>query len=352
MKKILLSLFILSTAFIYADDNVQQKKVYNSSIDDSDLYKKDACAFILDAEFLYWTAEEGSLDYALAMKTPAWSTNNTSYAQGEFQIAKYNWDPGFRINIGYFNAPKYWELRGQYTWQRITGSDSCNKPTQANLYLTGTWPHGFTTGTELSSASSKIKLGYQLADLLATRVFIPNPHLRLRLVGGITGTLTKQNWKVKYNSATYQCDLKNKWRYLGIGLRLGLTLDWFMGADFYLTGQVTAATLMGRYKNTAYQKTNEVITAGDNTSIPIRNAQYKDYRPAYETQFLVGPSYQRSFSSCRFELFAGYELTNWFNLHELNHSTGSTNPANAKETWTNRSLLALHGLTVRLTLDF
>ncbi len=53
----------------------------------------------------------------------------------------------------------------------------------------------------------------------------------------------------------------------------------------------------------------------------------------------------------RTELFAGYEMTVWSNLHEIYRSTNGA-PQDAKETWQTTGMLVLQGLTVRWNLDF
>ena len=96
----------------------------NPSSHHNDLFRKQEESLVLDLEFLYTTIVEGSLDYALKMRRPSGFSLN--YAQGDFQRGNYGWDPGFRIEIGYFRALKYWEVLAGYTWMKITGSDSVN----------------------------------------------------------------------------------------------------------------------------------------------------------------------------------------------------------------------------------
>src|SRR5690554_5324328 len=63
---------------------------------DYDLYHKDLEVWFGSAEFLYWTVDEGALDYAERMKQPAWSPT-TSYASGSVQSATYDICPGVRV---------------------------------------------------------------------------------------------------------------------------------------------------------------------------------------------------------------------------------------------------------------
>lgn len=316
---------------------------------DADLYKKDVEAISTHTEFLYWTVEEGGLDYALRMNQDAWGPT-ASYAQGMFEIGDYNLDPGFRVAISYFNAPKYWEVKGQYTRLTAAGHDASGKPDPTNHFLTGTWPQ--VLDAPLASAHSFLHLNYNVFDLMVARVFNPNPHLRMKLISGIVTAWINQDFRIRYADAALRITkIKNHWSFIGAGLKVGTTVDWFWGNDIYLTGMTSTGVLMGQYTNHAFQKTTYQPNGSDNPSIPIRNAKYRDTRSLFTAQVLIGPSWQKNYPQHRFEVFAGYELSTWLNLQEIYRSTASTGSL-AKETWVNSSALAVHGLTVRLSIDF
>ena len=119
---------------------------------DADLYRKEAQVFSFHGDFLFWRAQEGALDYALAMTQSAWGPDNC-YAQGNFQNATFNGVPGFRVGASFFRAPHYWELWALYTRLADYGSNNAVKPTAASEYLTGTWPHIFTNSVASSCKS-------------------------------------------------------------------------------------------------------------------------------------------------------------------------------------------------------
>lgn len=339
MRKILPFFFLPLFAFAHPKEN-------------PDLFNKDESSFMISGEFLYWTVNEGALDYAVRMRGPSWGPSD-SYAQGDMERAEYDWDPGYRLAIGYYRAPNFWEADFQLTHIRIKGhTHHIRPPAEEKRFMTATWPQVFTT--PLEKATSSIHLHYQVADLTANRVFHPfdNPHLRLRLIGGVSEVWINQGWKIRYmDAASAQTSVNNKWRYWGFGFRTGFAFDWFWGKDFYVSGRATTSLVSGHYHNHAKQETNAVLQAGDDTSVPVRDMRYKDYRIAFSAQFLLGPSYQKSFSSWRMEFFTGYEMTIWSNLQEIYRSTGSS-ASEPKETWINKGLIALQGLTARATFNF
>lgn len=317
---------------------------------DYDLFRRDEQVVSSHVEALYWGIYEGCLDYALVMENGAWSSTSSSYAQGEYQSARYDWEPGFRVGISYFRAPRYWEVKGQYTRLQSRGKNSSGKPGDASVYLTGTWPQ--ITTNPLVGAKSHIHMNYNVFDLLVDRYFNPNPHLRLRLIGGTTIAWIDQNWTIDYFDASCQgTTIRNKWRFIGAGLKTGTMVDWYWGRNIYVTGSSVFGALMGGYWNKSLQTVSFQPTANDNPATPIRNTKFFDPHPAFTIQAMFGPSWQQNFDSCRVEAFAGYELNVWLNLQQIYRSTSSL-PSAAKETWINTSALAAQGLTVRLTIDY
>lgn len=319
---------------VFAAKQAPQKPPY-----DADLFRKDTEVISFHGEFLYWSVQESAVDYAQKMNEVAASP---SYAIGKVKSASYEIAPGLRCAVSYYNAPKYWEVRGQYTHLISRGKNRAEPPSTANEYLTGTWPQIFTNA--LVHAHSSIFFDYNLFDLSVARVFITNPHFRLKMVAGLGVAWMNQDWKVQYFDNADSTTIRNRWDYTGGGMRLGITGDWFWGNNIYLTGLATMGAYMGSYHNIVKQ-------TATTESLGIRNSHFSDARPAYVGQFAIGPSWQQNFCSLRIEVFAGYELSAWFNLQEIRHSTSSTG-SNAKETWINTSALALQGLTTRLTLDF
>lgn len=300
-------------------------------------------------EFLYWTIEEGASDYALRMHHPAWGPS-PAFAQGRYQNATYEWRPGFRLLAGWYNEPKYWEIMGQYTWLYDQGRNRSSKPSESDRFLNPTWR--VISFPPFAWAKSNLSLHYHLGDLLIARVFDPNPHFRFRLLGGATTSFIEQRWKIRYcNSMNFQDVIKNRWRYFGGGIRLGIVVEWFWGNCFYLTGKTTLASLLGSYHNDSFQKTTYNPSGVNDTSIPVRDTKFEDHRFVFHSQFLLGPSWQRVFNCWHVELFAGYEFNIWLNTHEVFRSTQSS-PSAFKETNMANGLLGLHGLTMRFTVGF
>ena len=144
---------------------------------DCDLFSKDKKVLFFNLEFLWWTVNEGALDYAIKMKNPAWGTPTD--AVGHYKRAEFNWGPGARFNFGYFNAPHYWDAQVQYTYFFSAGSETAKAPHSSTLFLNGTWPQPDPTGaTPLARAKSNVSLMMNLIELIMTRRFPPESSLK------------------------------------------------------------------------------------------------------------------------------------------------------------------------------
>jgi len=325
---------------------------------DANLFRSDKQVVSGHLEFLYWKAQEGCLDYAVKMKSPAWTPTGAltgTLAVGDYKNGSFDFDPGLRVSLSYFRAPKEWEVWGSYTRLTARGHDSASKPDQTNLFLNPTWQVAVFLNTPLSGAKSSTHLNYNVADAMANRYFHPNAHLRLRLLGGITAAWMSQNWVIQYftSNIAQQARVQNQWKFGGAGFRFGVMADWFWTSDIYLTARGTVGALMGFYKNQTKSTTTVAgNTSTDNPAIPFSNTTYRDGRATLTMQAMLGPSWQKSFDRTRVEVFAGYEINTWSNLQEVFRSGSSPSTLGPVQTFINSSLLSFQGLTTRLTMDF
>jgi hypothetical protein len=335
---------LVCIAFLSSLSAIPCKK-YPEPLHPEDLFRKEACTLTPSTSFLWWAPCTGSLDYALLPKDSV-SQSPTIGANGAYKRASFDWSPGLRIALSYFNAPRYWEITGQYTWLYASGAERLSPTGDPTKPVTGTFQTSLPT--PLSSAATAISQNYSLGDLLIARVYLTdtNPHLRLKFFGGFTGGWLKQSWHTTYtNTQNGTATIDREWSYWGIGMRAGASFDWYWWRDLYLTGLSSVALTVGSYNNDA-------LTTASVATTPFTHTSYDDTRLAPTAQFLAGPSYQKNFQSNRIECFVGYELTIWGNLHEVFRSDYSFGGTNYKQTSINNGLLGFQGVTARLSVDF
>ena len=278
-------------------------------------------AVLVGAEFLYWTVEESSLNYAV----------DGTGGKGITKHGDFDWNPGVRAHLGYRFRRDFWEVVGQYTYFHTNGSDSTGAP------LTTAFP-SLNIGT-VSRATSGLSFDYQGVDLYLARRFLVSKALILKLMMGATGAFFDQDWTVKY-FGTEVTKIRNDWRYSAGGIRFGLDSDWYLGRGFSFVGLGSLAGLVGNYKNDTFI---------GKPSMVFQNTRLSDTRGVFHVQMRLGPSYGKRFERCAFQIFATYELNVWANLQEMLQATGTTSTFRIIQQQSN---VGLHGLTAGIHFSF
>jgi hypothetical protein len=307
---------------------------------DTDLFGKNKQCPSAHAEFIYWKAMEGAMTYALSAD-PTDPIVDVG-AIGKYKSGSFNIDPGFRIGLSYFRAPHYWEGWIQYTRMTSHGFDKVAATDNHPIIPVWETPT-FGGAAEPVLATSSLHLNYNVIDTYFNRIFQPNPHLRLKLLGGVSGGWINQTTNISYTDELgLTDDVQLKWSFWGAGFRVGFAGDWYWFDDFYMTSKFTFAGLVGPYQSSAKQETLVQV---------VRNSQYNDSRGVLNAQLLMGPSWQKTFQKTRVEVFAGCEFNFWNNLQEVYHSAvnGVTDP---KVPLVNTGNLSFIGLTTRVTATF
>jgi hypothetical protein len=270
---------------------------------DANLFRPNDQVSETHVEFLYWKTFTTDLIFAQVMTEPSWADIGSIQvgAMGNYKTSQFNIDPGFRISQSFFRASRFWEVWGSYTRLTARGKNNTSASSSANNFLVSAWPLPLMNA--LKHAKSTLHFNYNVSDFYVDRYFNPNPHLRIRMLAGLTGTWLTLNWTMKFFDITNQtARIRSTWDYWGCGIRFGMTGDWYWSNDIYLTIRGTLAGLVGPYHNRILQ-TENVSSPGVNNTRPFRKTSYRDTRPVGNLQLLIGPSWQKNWASTRTELF-------------------------------------------------
>lgn len=311
------------------------------------------------AEFLYWTVEEGTLAYVTS--GAAATIPNGAGPFGTFHHATNQWNPGFRIYLGYtFDVDcgdccnpccDQWEIMGRYTRFTTSGSDSIDLPTDGTL-LIGTLPQAVAF---ITRASTHIKFHYQLGELLLARHFALSNCLSACLQTGLVGGCISQDWAVTYlgvpagGNPVSEDDLDLHWKFSGGGLKIGGNFDWKIGCGLGLFAEINASVLFGQYKNQITE--NAFLPTGALFATRIDGFNQEN-RIVESLQIALGPTWASCLCGWNFNIYALYELNTWGNLHEYYLSVPSTFPQEGRDLRYDHGFLAVHGLTLGIDVTF
>lgn len=305
------------------------------------------CGFNAGVDFLYWTACQDRLDFAVDHATA--DDPPTLLGTGDTHFLHYDWSPGVRAYLGV--EVLGFGVRGQYTWIE-TKADGSKDYTDLDSVLVASLLHPSTGLTDATIAYGSQNLWYESADLLFSReAEFCDQKLILRPFIGANWMRIKQELEVTYEGEDF-IDNPEQVRWdstlSGPGAIAGFELfyRWLCGIGMYgkLAASITGAVIDNEHVQVALDSTG--------ADIPPPQIQLE------ETQRICVPGYQLeagiTWDSCcwacyniRFRLC--YEFNQWLNTPQLRRyhfeNEGVSNAA------TDGSI-ALHGGTFGIDLRF
>ncbi|HSX12675.1 MAG TPA: Lpg1974 family pore-forming outer membrane protein, partial [Rhabdochlamydiaceae bacterium] len=77
---------------------------------------KDGANIFVTADFIYWTAREDNLDFAITKDI------DIDPAKGRFVGPETRWRPGFKVGVGHDFCYDGWDIFAEYTWYRVNNT--------------------------------------------------------------------------------------------------------------------------------------------------------------------------------------------------------------------------------------
>ena len=242
----------------------------------------DGANIFITADFLFWNAREDGLGYALTGSVNANATASVS-SRGSVRHPDWEWDPGFKVGLGWNTMQDGWDLFAEYTWQRFNGStDRVTNPTDPNNQLVNIWGMGgagignatnLPPNQSIETASGKWDLHFNVIDLELGRNYYIGRWLKLRPHFGLKGTWQDQYYKVRYTQidspaqgSTTEWQMDQEQCQWAVGLRTGVDTSWQFTRSFSLFGNWALSPLYTSFDVT--RKDRQIVrdAAGDVTT--------------------------------------------------------------------------------------
>lgn len=219
----------------------------------------------ISADVLYWKAYEKS--FVLTNKTsPVFTTDD--YTKTSVLHPRFNWDPGVRLIIGYRFPDYCWDVALSWTHyhssfhrkQRTNSNDLTNVNNQQGMFPIWSLSKDIIAGDYVSDAFLRGKLSLDLFDLDVGHPidFDCLVCFQITPYGGIRGAWIRQRANVKYKGGIFQIGIiaggipQNGTDYIhlkndfwGIGPRIGLGLEYFLGKGVSLYGDMAISGVIG-----------------------------------------------------------------------------------------------------------
>lgn len=303
-------------------------------------------------EFLYLKTSVDNLTYTLvASFLPNVAANTTT--EIDLKEIDFDWDPAFRVGIGYDFPYDGWDAILFYTYLRTTPSATTSvDPNNDSIFVAALYAEGAET-TPISeiplgkTAKANWKLTLNSLDFLMGRNSRISESLTFKPLFGFQTVWLDQTLKTVYSNIQFpvvEADKtgKNDLDFWGIGPKFGLESR-FMVSFFGLFGKIYGSGLYGEFDAKDVEG-NVTINANPNDrgTLKTKHSFYR-LRPIF--QGIFGFDFEKYFSNnILINFSAGYEIQYWFSFEEA--VVPNINPFN------NRGDLSFNGLNLSLKLDF
>lgn len=298
-------------------------------------------------DFIYWTAREDGLDYAIEGANLNLLNQVPSIPKGKIQNPDWSFDPGFKVGAGLKMQHDGWDVYANYTWFHNSSHDSLHKPngflpTLPNFlfFLLNLLPN-IPNNLGFESAKQDWSLHFNTIDLELGRAYYISRFLTLRPHVGFKGT-----WQDQEVRTQYQLVVQNLFRIhqhqdsWGIGIRTGLDACWYFIRSFGLYGDFSLTGMWSGF----HSKRKDDHIQPDLTTTNILDTKQLTHAVKPVIEFGLGLRYELLYNNddFRFLIQAGWEEQIWL---EHNHLIDMAE-------YSDKGDLSLQGFTLEVRLDF
>jgi hypothetical protein len=250
------------------------------------------------ADFLYLKPRQRGLDFAA-------TEDGTALVLGSGNIHNLDFDRegGVRASVGYRTKAR-WGIHAVYTNFSTDGVAYAERPDGiGQMFATRSHPDGTQ---EANTARMAGTLDYQLFDVLVDRPFYDTRYATFTGFGGLRFIDFAQDFRYDYDGRDFtNGQIIDQTRMDGVGLRMGAEGRWRMAGGFSTFGRFAGGITYGRYE-TQYFEDN----LNGNVLITQMRDQYEQAISSLDAAAGISWTYRA------FQISAGYEMINWFNLSE------------------------------------
>jgi hypothetical protein len=274
---------------------------------------------IIEAGPIYWTASLDTQNFAYQ--------NNQASDKGSFP-----WRPGFKVALGAAWDEMAMSLQARYTWYKTNDSQSLSSSSATII------PQISIEGSSIEEATyayQKNLLRFNTVDLELGYNFVYRQTAEFRTYLGAKGAIITANTTTEYSVEQDVAKLIQQNIMRGLGLRIGIDMNYTVYKPLSLVGDLAFSTLWDRF---SIQRKDFV----NSTKTLYLKQDPTEMTPVIETR--IGFLISQFFSQSRYRLSGAilWENQLLFGASQailLTNSSGSSN-------------ISLMGVTALLRLDF
>jgi len=276
------------------------------------------------------------------------ATVDTGVTNGKVYHLDGNWNPGFKVGLGWGLGHDGWDILAEYTWYQSSKSKGTPTLTTAHPLYDAYWfvnnPINPVVPT-FESASGKWKLNFNVLDVSLGRNMYLSPRLEMRPHFGLKATWQKQVLHADFFNFAHTTDIsmKNRSKNWGIGTRAGFETAWHFSREFSLVGDVAFSGVWEEFKVKRVDNTTTLATG-----VAVNNVSMTSHvwglRPVLEWDLGFRWETWTCGDEWHFAIEADWESQTWFDQNQFLRLAGSAEQ--------NGGDLSMQGLTLKFRVDF
>jgi len=311
------------------------------------------------ADFLYWRAENHGFSYGYELTT-ALAADVASPADdqnvGKVVRVKPDWDPGFRVGLGWNTKHDFWDLFLNYTWY-------ANHTKNTNTSTTGfmnVWAP-ITPEGRFGTIKGNVHFVMNMGDLEVGRMTYLTKTVAIRPYWGVRGGSINQSFRSHLSEllitgaesgTPLEIHFNGKNKYWGVGPRAGVDGQMDVCYGFSVLGKLAGALLYG--KTRANSTSSHILSTADPASANLTTqSNFTDNfdQLVPNLQLSLGLQWQTCFwcEKLFYKMSASWEGNYWWN--QFNLPVGQITAIPPIPTVGNQPL-TMEGLTLNFELDF
>ncbi len=327
------------------------------------------CGFFGFVDFLWWQAQEGGTEWSFIENNQEFPDLGGPNEQAQItnNDFTFQWNPGFRVGVGYNFDYDEWDAEVYYTWYFTSQNQSLSTPFSQTSGTGGFAVNAIVPlHTDINTASAAAinwRVHYSVIDGELGRNFFISRHLALRPhIGLKTGWINqdvKVNMTAEPSSTNFGGPVHNRKEndFWGIGPSGGINTRWYLATlgcgnhNLSLFGDFSGALLWGRFH--IQERENEPGFDEDSTNhITFGGINKHLIVPMMQTQ--LGLGWDTGFGNCyHVSLDVGYEILYWFRQNQMLNVLPNFFFSQIYYVYQRQSEdLRFHGLTANLRFDF
>lgn len=304
----------------------------------------------VSAEFIYWQVNHSD-DLLIAVSDSSRNVVAPRIANGRIETYHFQYEPGFRVNVGYALPCTDWKLGASYTYFHQRSHQTTTAPLGGGL-----WASTFPTTPGLifglaDEAQTFLKLQYDLIDITLSKTFCCD-HLLSRPYFGVRSLIFDEQMNVNYTfdegvtpGALIKPGSANWSVYLPtVGVTAGYEGVYNICRGWGIRGKFGGSFLGARVNHHQHWTLNNAGAIVDSSNLTHHG------QCIWGWDLALGLNTYTSFGGCPFNFGIGYEIYDWWNMPRQRYYPSPVYPGVATSDETGR--FTVHGLYVRLGSSF